>query len=49
MDNIFILSHLIDKELNGTGEKVNALFIDLKAALTGWTGVCYGRCWRREG
>ncbi|XP_024886718.1 uncharacterized protein LOC112464135 [Temnothorax curvispinosus] len=32
MDNIFILNHLVDRELNGAGKKVNAFFIDLKGA-----------------
>ncbi|TGZ53811.1 hypothetical protein DBV15_10472 [Temnothorax longispinosus] len=32
MDNIFILNHLVDRELNGAGKKVNAFSIDLKGA-----------------
>lgn len=32
MDNIVLLNHLMDRELNGEGQKVNTSFIDLKAA-----------------
>lgn len=31
-DNIVILNHLVDRELNGIGEKMNAFFVDLKTA-----------------
>ncbi|XP_063912023.1 uncharacterized protein LOC135128876 [Zophobas morio] len=49
MDNVYILHHLIEKELLKEGGRVYALFVDLKAAFDTVDRECLWECMERRG
>ncbi|XP_063924722.1 uncharacterized protein LOC135138675 [Zophobas morio] len=49
MDNVYILNHLIEKELLKEGGRVYALFVDLRAAFDTVDRECLWECMERRG
>ncbi|KAJ3650014.1 hypothetical protein Zmor_021727 [Zophobas morio] len=49
MDNVYILHHLIEKELLKEGGRVYALFVDLRAAFDTVDRECLWECMERRG